>query len=323
MMSDTRKIATIIGGDGFLSGYLVERLVKKGFVVRLAVDMPAYTKDQKLYGKVGQVIPLYCSIDQENTVARAVEGAHLVINLTEAYLGKSKAKLEKFNVGASKIIARICAAAGVKKLLHFSSLGSNLQSSSPYLISKKQGEEEILKAYPSAIIVRMGVLFGPEDQFLNKIALMATFLPILPIYNVNTKLQPVYVGDVADATIRIVESDSITGDIFELAGPTVYTNRNLVTKIVEILHRNNDITGLFPGFIRCMAFILQFMPGSLMTSHLINMMKYDSVADKNNKSLQSLGLVPTSIEMIAPCYLYAYRPACDFVELRKLQKSMD
>lgn len=319
-MIKTRKIATIIGSKDCLNNYLVERLVQQGFVVRLAVTLPSYTKNQKIYGHVGQVVPLFCSIDQENTIARAVEGASVVINLTEAFLGAKKATLEKMNVKAAQTIARISAAAGVKKLLHFSALGADLQSSSPYLVSKKKGEEEVLKVYPSAVIIRSGIVFAPEDQFLNKLALMATYFPIMPVYKVNTRLQPVYAGDIVDAVVKIIQSDEISGEIFDLAGPDIYTNRALITKLIKWLHRKNDISGLFSSLIYGMAFILQFMPGALMTTHLMNMMKYDSIARKDAKGLYFLGIIPTSMKMMAPVYLYCYRPACDFIELQKLQK---
>lgn len=321
-MRDTRKIAAIIGENGFVENYLVERLVKKGFVVRLATSSPEHVKNQKIFGAVGQVVSLFYSVDQENTLVRAIEGATVVINLIDAPLGKRITQLEKLNVTTAKTIARICAAAGVEKLLHFSALGADLQSPSPYLVSKKKGEEVVQAVNPSAIIVRSGIPFGPEDQFLNKIAMMATYFPIMPVYHVNTRLQPVYVGDVADAVMKIIDLATVSGTVFELAGPDVYTNRKLVVDLIQWLHRKNDISGLFPGFIRFMAFFLQFMPGSIMTLRLINSMRYDSVAVKGKevKGLQDLGIVPTSIKMMAPVYLYCYRPACDFKVLEKLQK---
>lgn len=314
-----RKIATIIGGNGFIENYLVERLVKQDYVVRLAVPFPAHTRDQKILGNVGQVVPLYCSFDQENTIVRSIEGASVVINLAEAEAGKSKGKLEKVNIKIAEKIAQIASAAGVQNLLHFSALGVDHNSSSAYLASKKQGEAAVIKIFPSATIVRIGVCFAPEDQFLNKLGLMTTFLPIMPVYNVNTRLQPVYAGDVADAVIKIIDSDKSYGEVYELGGPEILTNRSLVSKIVKITHRNNDISGLFPSLITMMAYILEYMPGSLMTSTLINMMKYDSVSSNKVKNFETLGMIPSSIEMIAPAYLYCYRPACDFIELKKLQ----
>lgn len=315
-----RKIATIIGGNGLIENYLVERLVKQGYVIRLAVPFPAHTREQKIFGNVGQVTPLFCSFDQENTIVRSIEGASVVINLAEAFVGKSKGNLEKINVKIAEKIAKIASAAGVKNLLHFSALGADSTSPSSYLVSKKKGEETVLKTYPSSTIVRVGISFGPEDQFLNKLGFLSTFFPIMPVYNVNTRLQPVYAGDIADAVIKIVESEENHGEIYELAGPEILTNRELISKVLKIVHRKNDVSGLCPGFIKLMAYFLEYMPGSLMTARLVNLMKYDSVASHKGKNFESLGIVPSSIEMIAPAYLYCYRPACDFEELKKLQK---
>ncbi len=315
-----RKIATIIGGNNFIENYLVERLVKQDYIVRLATPFPAHTRDQKIFGSVGQVVPLYCSYYQENTFVRAIEGAELVINLAEAEIGKGNAKLEKINVKIVEKIAKLCSAAGVQKIIHFSALGADLHSSSSFLINKKKGEEVLLKVYPSAKIVRIGVCFGPEDQFLNKLGLIASYLPVIPVYQVNTRLQPVYVGDIADAVIKIVNMKSFDHAIYDLAGPEILSNRELIKKIVKIVHRHNDISGLLPSLVKLMALFLQFMPGSLMTTRLLNMMKYDSIADKKQKGFSDLGIVPKSIEMIAPSYLYCFRPACDFFELKKLQK---
>lgn len=322
-MSDTRKVATVIGNNKFVEGYVVERLIKAGYVVRVAVPQPALVNTLRPFGNVGHISPLYCSVTQEHTVIRAIEGAEVVVNLSELSFGKNKTKLDIYNVKAAQNIARISAAAGVKKLIHFSALGAELNSRSAYLVSKKKGDDAVLEAFPSAVILRTSIVFGPEDQFLNKLGMIASYFPIMPVYNVNTKLQPVYVGDVADAVMKVVQQPETAGKIYELAGQEAYTNRELMTWLVEWLRTNNDISGLSPALIRLAAFSLQFMPGALMTPALLNMMEYDSVLSQKENGLMALGIVPKTLEMIAPIYLYCYRSINDFTELKKLQHRIE
>lgn len=322
-MSDKRKVATIIGNNKFEEGYVIERLVKAGYIVRVAVPQPALVNIFRPFGNVGHITSLYCSVNKEHTVIRAIEGADVVVNLSELSFGKNKSKLELYNVKAAQNIARICAAAGVKTFIHFSALGAELNSRSAYLASKKRGEDAVLHACPSAVILRTSVIFGPEDQFLNKWANIASYFPIIPAYKANTKLQPVYVGDVADAVIKVVQQPECAGQIYELAGPDVYSNRELMSWLVTWLRRNNDISGLNSMFIRFMAFTLQFMPGAMMTPALLNMIEYDSVLSNQKNDLLALGIVPKPVELIAPVYLYCYRSINDFTELKRLQSRIE
>ncbi|MDI2111820.1 complex I NDUFA9 subunit family protein [Commensalibacter nepenthis] len=322
-MSDTRKVATVIGNNQFVEGYIIERLVKAGYIVRVAVPQPALVNTIRPFGNVGHITPLYCSVKKESTIIRAIEGAEIVVNISGFAFGKNKAKLELHNVQAAQNIARISAAAGVKRLIHFSALGAALDSRSAYLVSKKKAEDAVLQAFASAVILRTSVVFGPEDQFLNKLALIASYFPIMPTYNVNTKLQPIYAGDVADAVISVVQKVECSGKIYEIAGAESYTNRELMTWLVQWLRTGNDVSGLSPVLIRLMGFTLQFMPGAIMTPALFNMMEYDSVLSQNENGLLALGIVPKSIEMIAPIYLYCYRSISDFTELKRLQRRVE
>lgn len=322
-MSDTRKVAAVIGNNKFVEGYVVERLVKAGYIVRVAVPQPALVNTIRPFGNVGHITPLYCSVNKENTVIRAIEGADIVVNLSNLAFGKNKSKLELYNVQAAQNIARICAAAGVKTFIHFSALGAALNSRSAYLASMKRGEDAVMAACPSAVILRTSVIFGPEDQFLNKWANIASYLPILPAYKVNTKIQPVYVGDIADAVIKVVQEPETAGKLYELAGSEVFTNRELMRWLVSWLRRNNDVSGLNTTFIRLMAFILQFMPGAIMTPALLNMIEYDSLLNQNENGLLALGIVPKPLELIAPVYLYCYRSINDFTELKCLQRRIE
>lgn len=322
-MSDKRKVATVIGNNNFVEGYVVERLVKAGYIVRVAVPKPSLVNILRPFGNVGHITPLYCSVNKENTVIRAIEGADVVVNLSDLAFSKNKSKLELYNVQAAQNIARLCAAAGVKRFIHFSALGAELNSHSVYLASKKKGEEAVLQVCPSAVILRTSIIFGPEDQFLSKLANIASYFPIMPAYNVNTKLQPVYAGDVADAVVKTVQQPECAGKIYELAGSDVYTNRELMQWLVTWLRRNNDVSGLSSVIIRLMAFTLQFMPGAVMTPALLNMMEYDSVLSQQENGLLTLGIVPKPLELIAPVYLYCYRSINDYTELKRLQRRIE
>ena len=304
----TRSVATVFGGSGFIGRYVVKRLAAQGHVVRVAVRAPQAALFLKPMGAVGQIVPLAASIGQEAEAARAIEGADWVVNLVGILAEDRSGDFARVHTEGAQRVARLAAAAGVSRLVHLSALGADPNSASRYGASKGEGERAVLAAFPAATILRPGIVFGPEDHFFNRFAEMARMLPFLPVISGNTRLQPVYVGDVADAVMAALTREGVAGGIYELGGPKVQTMRELLAYILQLTGRDRKLISIPPSIARLQARFLQHFPGKPLTPDQLKMLETDNVVSPGAKGLAEFGLVATPIDLIVPGYLKRYRP---------------
>jgi len=307
-MSEMRKLATVFGGSGFIGRYVVARLAAQGYVVRVAVRDVERAKFLRPMGGVGQIVPLYAPLQEEALVARATEGAEVVINLTGILAESHKGDFQRVHAQGAGRIARLAASSVARHLVHVSAIGADAKSPSLYARSKAAGEEAVRSAYPRAVILRPSILFGPEDQFFNRFAGMAAISPVLPIVGAATKFQPVYVGDVADAIIASL-SRPCSGATFELGGPEVKTFRQLLETMLKIIERKRTILDLPLSLAKIQAVFLERLPGKLLTNDQIKLLQRDNVVADAALDLTSLGITPTRMDLILPSYLARYRPS--------------
>ena len=197
----TRRVATVFGGSGFIGRYVVKRLAQRGYVVRVAVRDPEGALFLKPMGAVGQIVPLFTPLSREPLVRRAVEGAELVVNCVGILAEGGRATFQSVVADGAKHIAAQAAASGVSRLVQVSAIGADATSQSRYGAAKGTAEQSVTAAFPRATILRPSLVFGPEDQFFNRFAEIARLSPFMPVICGDTKMQPVYVGDVADAAM--------------------------------------------------------------------------------------------------------------------------
>ena len=176
----TRSVAAVFGGSGFIGRYVVKRLAQRGYVVRVAVRDPEAALFLKPMGAVGQVVPLYASITNDPTVHRAVEGAEVVVNLVWILAESRKGDFDRIHADGASRVARLSASAGVSRLVHISAIGADVASPSEYGASKGRGEQAVREAFTQATVLRPSIVFGPEDQFLNRFGALAQFVPVMP-----------------------------------------------------------------------------------------------------------------------------------------------
>ena len=172
-------------------------------------------------------------------------------------------------------------------------------------------------AVPSATILRPSVVFGPEDQFTNRFASLARIAPVLPLFGADTKMQPVYVGDVATAVADAVDGKTKAGATYELGGPEVLTMREIVEIILATIERKRTLLPVPFGIAKLQAMVLQFAPGALkLTPDQVALLRVDNVVSEAAKAagltLEGLGIAPDSLEAIAPQYLWMYRATGQF-----------
>jgi len=304
----TRSVATVFGGSGFIGRYVVKRLAARGYVVRVAVRDPEAALFLKPMGAVGQVVPLYASVPNEGTVARAVEGAALVVSLAGILAERRRGDFDRVQHQGAAHVARHAAAAGVARLVHVSAIGADPASPSGYAASKGKGEQAVQEAYPLATILRPSLVFGPEDAFFNRFAGMAQMLPFMPVICGDTRFQPVYVGDVADAVMASLGRSDAAGTTFELGGPRVWSFRELLSYILAETHRRRRMVTVPMGLARLQAAVLELLPGQIMTRDQLLLLARDNVASPELPGLVELGIVPTPVELVAPRYLRRFRP---------------
>jgi NADH dehydrogenase len=304
----TRQVATVFGGSGFIGRYVVKRLAQRGYVVRVAVTDPEAALFLKPNGAVGQIVPLYATVTQPALVARAVQGADLVVNLVGILAERRAGDFERLQHQGAAEIARAAAAAGVGSLVQVSAIGADPASPSHYAASKGRGEAAVRAAFPAAVILRPSLVFGPEDQFYNRFAGLAQLSPIMPVIAGESRFQPVFVGDVADAVLAGLDQPAAAGGLYELGGPTVYSFREILAYILDVTKRRRRLVTWPMGLARAQARVLERLPGKLLTQDQLLMLAQDNVVGPGQPDLAALGIVPTPVELVVPRYLARFRP---------------
>lgn len=304
----TRSVATVFGGSGFIGRYIVKRLAKRGFIVRVAVRDTERALFLKPMGAVGQVVPLHASLTNQPTVHRAVDGADLVVNTVGILSERRSGDFQRIHAEGAGLVARLAAAAGVARLVHISAIGADPHAPSNYAATKGNGEAMLREAFPGATILRPSLVFGAEDALFNRFAAMARILPIMPVICGDTRFQPVFVGDVADAVMVALTRPDAVGAVYELGGPRVWQFRELIAYILQETGRARRMVNVPLGLARLQARFMELLPGKPLTRDQLLMLQQDNVVGADMPGLHDLGIVPTPVELVVPTYLRRFRP---------------
>jgi len=301
-------LATIFGGSGFLGRYAVRALAKEGYRIRVAVRQPSLANYLIPMGGVGQIQLVKCNVTNPDAVAAAVRGASGVINLVGVLQESGRQRFAALHTQAAGIIARAAKSAGARSLVHMSSAGVDANSDSSYARTKADGERQVREAFPDAAILRPSIVFGPEDNFFNRFAAMASMSPVLPLIGGGrTRFQPVYVGDVAAAIESCVGDAATRGKTFELGGPTIYTFRELMELTLRETGRRCWLVTLPYALATLQATLLQFLPNAPLTPDQVRLLKHDNVVSEGALTLAELGIEPETVEAVVPMYLWRFR----------------
>ena len=320
----SRRIVTIFGGSGFIGRHIVRRLAQKDFAVRIACRDTQKAGFLKSMGSPGQVVPVHCDVTDPAAVAAQVRDAEVAINLIGILYQRGARSFVEMHVNVAERIARAARDADIKTLLHMSALGADATAPAIYAVTKAQGEEKVRLAFPRAVIFRPGVVFGPEDNFLNQFALMARFSPVLPVLGATPvfrkippdlfgtggpKFQPVYVGDVADAFVAAIDASKAAGRIYELGGPKVYSFKQILEYLLAETRRRALLAPLPLRIAAILATVLQIMPVPPLTPDQVKLLSNDNVLTGAEKGLADLGIQASALETVAPSYLKRHRTA--------------
>jgi len=310
------KLVTVFGGSGFVGRHVVEALTKRGYRVRVAVRRPAQAYYMGQLGEVGQVQMCETNVRIRSSVVRALEGANHAVFLPGLLYNRGKNTFENVQLDGAKNVAQSCAQAGIP-LVHMSALTGEAPDNLDYVRTKRAAENAVLASCPQAIIMRPSLIFGPEDQFFNKFADMARFLPFLPLIGGGkTQYQPVYVGDVAEIIARAIDGKLTGGMIYELGGAQVMTLRQMMQEILHTIRRKRWLLPL-PFCLavplgRALGVLgkLPLMP-TLATAQQMHLLKYHYVvsdeAKNEGRTLEGAGITPQATPAILSSYLWRFR----------------
>ncbi len=242
--SNLETLVTVFGGSGFLGRHVVRALCKREYRVRVAVRRPELAGHLQPLGRVGQIHAVQANLRYPASVEAAMRDTHVAINLVGILQEGGAQTFDAVQAAGAGVVAKAAQAVGAR-MVHVSAIGADEKSPSRYARAKAAGEQAVLAAAPSATILRPSIIFGPEDQFTNRFAAMARMSPALPLIGGGvTKLQPVYVGDVATAVADAVDGKTREGATYELGGPEVLTMREIMEIILRITERDRMLMSL-------------------------------------------------------------------------------
>lgn len=303
-----RKIITIIGGTGFLGRYVVTRLAKAGYALRVVGRHPTTAEHLKTAGDIGQIVLLPGDLARPESLAPHIEGAYGVINLVGVLFESGRQNFTNLHAQGAEKLALMAKEAGVERFIHISALGIEKAAESNYARTKLLGERAVLAAFPEATILRPSIMFGAEDNFYNQFAVMANFCPVMPVIGGgHTKFQPVYVDDVAAAIETCLEQLDVRGETFELGGPRAYTFREILEFIMQTTGKQRRLLALPFDVSTFMSFMAQYLPAPFrFTRDQVRLLKHDNTVSANAKNFMHLGIAPMAVEVIVPHYLARY-----------------
>lgn len=304
MTVKTETLVTLFGGGGFVGRYAVRALLAAGARVRIADRHPERAYFLRTQGGLGQYEAVRADITDPASVAAAVAGASAVINL----VGILKGDFRTFHVRGAANVAEAAAAAGARAMVQISAIGADPDSASAYGRSKGEGEAAVRAAFPGATILRPSIVFGPEDDFVNKFARMARWLPLLPVIRGDWRLQPVFAADLGRA-IAAAALDPVAhaGKTYDIAGPNVTTMRELNRWVARAAGHPRGQFDIPEPIAKAMARVGGFLPGAPMTWDQWLMLQTDNVADPATPGLAALGIRPTPLEAVAEEWLVAFK----------------
>ena len=318
------KLVTIFGGSGFVGRYVARRMAREGWRVRVAVRRPNEAIFVRPYGVVGQVEPVLANIRDDASVRDAIHGADAVVNCVGILSERGKNRFGLVQHHGAARIARIAAEEGVATFVQVSAIGADKASASDYARTKAMGEAAIQEHFPSAVILRPSIVFGPEDEFFNRFAQMARMGPVLPVVGAATRFQPVYVDDVAKAAVKGVLGTAKPG-IYELGGPDIATFRALMQRMLTVIRRRRLILNV-PFWVASVmgavfdglqAISMGLFHNGLLTLDQVRNLRRDNIVGSDTMTFADLGIEPVAMGSVLGEYLWPYRPSGQYSSIKE------
>jgi NADH dehydrogenase len=314
--SNSDTLITVFGGSGFLGRHVVRALAQRGYRIRVAVRRPDLAGHLQPLGRVGQIHAVQANLRYPQSVEAAAREAHVLVNLVGILFERGRQRFDAVQAFGAEQVALAASAHGAR-MIHVSAIGADEHSSSLYARSKAAGEKLVLAAQPQATILRPSIVFGPEDDFFQRFASLARFTPALPLLGGGaTRLQPVFVGDVAAAIAEAADGKARAAAVYELGGPQVRSFKELMQYVLATIERRRLLVPLPFALAKLQAKLLQYLPKPPLTPDQVELLRTDNVvseaAKREGRTLEGLGIAPTPIAAVVPTYLWRFRKSGQF-----------
>ena len=304
---NSNSTVVIFGASGFVGRYIVAILAKEYWKIKVFVRKPDQAKHLTLIGKLGQVTIYQGNISNKNSVDKIIYGANKVINLVGILEENNKQNFSSVHIGGSTNIAESCLKHKINSLIHISALGLYDGMHSKYAKSKLEAEQNIKKIFQKTIILRPSVIFGPEDNFTNKFARMASISPFIPLINNGlTKFQPVYVKDVAKAVSAVINNNFHLGKTYNLGGPEIISFKEIIDFVLLKIRKKRIYFSLSFPMAKLIGIIFSILPVAPITLDQVRLLEKDNIVPEKEKGFKELGIKPSSIYLLAEEYLNRY-----------------
>ncbi|MFD1881738.1 complex I NDUFA9 subunit family protein [Paracoccus pacificus] len=351
-------LITIFGGSGFLGRQVARIMAQQGCRVRIAVRRPNEALFVRTYGAVGQVSPIFCNVRDDASVLAAMSESDAVVNCVDVKLPAGNNTFDAVHDKAAGRIARLSRQAGVPAFVHVSTVGADPESDSHYAAAKGRGEIAVREARPDAVILRPTVMFGMGDTFYNRLGTMARNLPVMLVPGLGTKVQPVYVEDVARAVSAGLQG-KVPAGVYELGGPDVMTMRQVVDQVLAVTGHRRLVIGLPRWLAGIIGGALDFgstvtgklFKNKILTRDQVRLQTRDNVARDGNNApplptehiapaafaemvddkdarlavtggFEPFGITPVASDSILPEYLWPYRDSGQYAEIKASAKNL-
>jgi uncharacterized protein YbjT (DUF2867 family) len=298
------QTVTVIGGTGFLGRQVAGRLRQKGASVRVASRH--LDRSRKLFGSDTDLLrSLEVDIHDAGSVRKALAGADAAVNAVSLYVERGSETFQSVHVDVARDVARTAREAGVQRLIHISGIGCDPNSSSNYIKARGQGELAVRDAFPDVTLIRPAVMFGADDAFLRPIVDLLRRLPVYPLFGQGeTRLQPAFVEDVAQAIVVATQQPDASGRTFECAGPRIYTYAALLRTIADAMQVRRPLMPMPFAAWHVLAGVAEWLPRPAITRNQVELMQHDNVAASDTPGFAELGITPHSLEEVLPTILH-------------------
>lgn len=301
----------VLGGTGFVGRHLIPRLAAAGHRVT-AIARRRHEARHLILLPTVQVVEGN-ALDTRELDAH-VRDASAVVNLIGILNERGRETFAAVHVDGVRAIVDACARAGGRRLVQMSAINADPAGPSAYLRSKGEAEAIVAASRLPWTIFRPSVIFGREDEFLNKFAQLQRLLPLMALPSPDARFQPIFAGDVATCLVRALDDDATIGERYNLCGPSVYTLQEIVRFVGAQTGNARPIMRLGPALSKLQARVLEFVPGTPMSRDNLASMTRDAVC--NGAFPTVFGITPVSLEATAPAWLAEHASRSRYDPLR-------
>lgn len=293
MLAAGREVI-VLGGTGFLGRRVVRALLGRGHAVAVGTRFPE--KIDRLSGQWDRPVrAVQLDLKDREALGRALSGAGAVVNCIGLYVETRTETFRGVHVEAARAIAEVVKAAGDCRLIHISGIGASRNSPSAYVCARAEGDDAVRTTCPDAVILRPSVLFSRDGAFFGDLDAIIRRLPIVPLFgDGGTRLQPVYVGDVAEAVCRVLDRGGTAGMVYDLGGPEVLTYREILSRLAARAGRRRLFLPVPFTVWRALAALANQLPNPPLTPGQVVLMRQDNIVGDDVATFADLSIAPRS-----------------------------